>query len=129
MKRKKRYAAVILLFLLYILAGCAKEEGEEVFNSEPKDIDPWVYVEDTSISMNSALTNLASSSAELGITVGIMGIAFSIFYMVLRISFTKSAAAREEIKREAMLKGMIAVMLFSIPFWLGLFKYFSELFV
>lgn len=129
MKRKKRYAAVILLFLLCILAGCAKKEGEEVFNSEPKDIDPWVYVEDTSISMNSALTNLASSSAELGITVGIMGIAFSIFYMVLRISFTKSAAAREEIKREAMLKGMIAVMLFSIPFWLGLFKYFSELFV
>lgn len=129
MKRKKRYAVVILLFLLCILTGCAKEEGEEVFNSEPKDIDPWVYVEDTSISMNSALTNLASSSAELGITVGIMGIAFSIFYMVLRISFTKSAAAREEIKREAMLKGMIAVMLFSIPFWLGLFKYFSELFV
>ena len=79
--------------------------------------------------MNSALTNLAASSAELGITVGVMGITFSVFFMVLRICFTKNAAVREEVKREAVMKGMIAVMLFSIPFWLGIFKYFSELLV
>lgn len=129
MKKKKRYAAAWLLLWIYILSGCAKDGGEEIFQGEPKDLNPWTYVEDTSISMNSTLTNLAASSAELGITVGIMGITFSIFFMVLRICFTKNAAVREEVKREAVMKGMIAVMLFSIPFWLGIFKYFSELLV
>ncbi len=129
MKKKKRYAAAWLLLWIYILSGCAKDGGEEIFQGEPKDLDPWTYVEDTSISMNSALTNLAASSAELGITVGVMGITFSVFFMVLRICFTKNAAVREEVKREAVMKGMIAVMLFSIPFWLGIFKYFSELLV
>lgn len=129
MKKKKRYSAVWMLLWICILSGCAKDGGSEVFQGEPKDLDPWIYVEDTSISMNSALTNLAASSAELGITVGIMGITFSIFFMVLRICFTKNAAVREEVKREVIMKGMIAVMLFSIPFWLGIFKYFSELLV
>nr|WP_305182481.1 hypothetical protein [uncultured Schaedlerella sp.] len=129
MKKKKRYAAAWLLLWICILSGCAKDGGEEIFQGEPKDLDPWTYVEDTSISMNSALTNLAASSAELGITVGVMGITFSVFFMVLRICFTKNAAVREEVKREAVMKGMIAVMLFSIPFWLGIFKYFSELLV
>lgn len=129
MKKKKRYAAAWLFLWICILSGCAKDGGEEIFHGEPKDLDPWTYVEDTSISMNSALTNLAASSAELGITVGVMGITFSVFFMVLRICFTKNAAVREEVKREAVMKGMIAVMLFSIPFWLGIFKYFSELLV
>lgn len=129
MKKKKRYAVAWLLLWICILSGCVKDGGEEIFHGEPKDLDPWTYVEDTSISMNSALTNLAASSAELGITVGVMGITFSVFFMVLRICFTKNAAVREEVKREAVMKGMLAVMLFSIPFWLGIFKYFSELLV
>lgn len=129
----KRKLLVLLVFLLiFTLTGCGDDEEDDPFDFsgiEPKNLNPWTYVEDTSISMNSALTNLAASSAELGITIGIMGIVFSIFYMIIRICFTKSAAAKEEVKQEAVMKGMVAVMLFSVPFWLGLFKYFSELLV
>lgn len=121
---------IVLIILSLVLGGCGDEEDAFDFSGiEPKSIDPWEYIEDTSISMNTALKNLAASSAELGITIGIMGTVFSVFYMAIRVFFSKSAAAKEEIKREAILKGMIAVMLFSIPFWLGLFKYFAELLV
>ena len=44
-------------------------------------------------------------------------------------NITRKKLTQEEIKREAVLKGLIGIMLFSIPFWLGLFKYFSELLV
>ena len=86
-------------------------------------------MENMELSMSEPLKNLGASFAELGITIGIIGIVFSIFYMVLRICFSKSAAIKEEVKQEAVLKGMIAIMLFSIPFWLGLFKMTAELLV
>lgn len=129
---KKKLLVLLVFLLIFTLTGCGDDEEDDPFDFsgiEPKNLNPWTYVEDTSISMNSALTNLAASSAELGITIGIMGIVFSIFYMIIRICFTKSAAAKEEVKQEAVMKGMVAVMLFSVPFWLGLFKYFSELLV
>lgn len=132
-KRKKVHILLLLLLLIVVLTGCGNGEDEadpyDFSGVEPKDLNPWTYVEDTSISLNGALRNLASSSAELGIVIGIIGIVFSILYMAIRICFSKSAAVREEIKREAFLKGMIAIMLFSIPFWLGLFKMFAELLV
>ncbi len=133
LKRKQRgFWVMLLLILLAGAGGCAKEEGENPFDFseiEPKDLNPWTYVKDTSISASGPLTDLAASSSELGITVGIIGTVFSIFYMVIRICFTRNAAAKEEVKREALLKGMIAIMLFSIPFWLELFKQFADLLV
>lgn len=127
---KKKIIFMMLFVFTLLLGGCASEEEAFDFsNIEPKTINPWVYVSDTSISMNGALKNLAASSAELGITIGVMGIVFSIFYMAIRVFFSRSASTKEEIKREAVLKGVIAIMLFSIPFWLGLFKYFAELLV
>ena len=51
MKRKQR--GLLLLLLLVLLAGaggCAKEGGEDPFDFskiEPKDLNPWTYVEDT----------------------------------------------------------------------------------
>lgn len=125
---------LLLMFLLIgtvLLCGCSDSSGDafDFSDIEPKDINPWTYVEDTSISVDPTLRGVAASASELGITVGIIGIVFSIFYMVIRIFFTKSAQTKEEIKREAVLKGLIGIMLFSIPFWLGLFKYISELLV
>ena len=114
------------------LSGCGyKEEGNpfDFSGIETKDLNPWNYMENMELSMSEPLKDLGASSAQLGITVGIMGIVFSIFYMVLKICFTKNAAIKEEIKQEAVLKGMIAIMLFSIPFWLGLFKMTAELLV
>lgn len=131
--RKKKILIVLLLVLTVMsLSGCGDEDTEDPFDFSEvvtKDINPWDYVEDTSISMNGALTSLAASSSELGITIGIMGMVFSIFYMVIRISFSRSAATKEEVKHEAVLKGLVGIMLFSIPFWLGLFKQFAELLV
>lgn len=122
---------VLLLSLLVFAGGCADSSGEafDFSDIETKDINPWTYVEDTSISADPTLRGIAASASELGITIGIIGIVFSIFYMVIRIFFTKSPQAKEEIKREAILKGVIGIMLFSIPFWLGMFKYFAELLV
>lgn len=131
MKKKKILIVLLLVFMVVSLSGCG-DDTEDPFDFSDvvtKDINPWDYVQDTSISMNGALTNLASSSSELGITIGVMGIVFSIIYMVIRISFSRSAATKEEVKREAVLKGLVAIMLFSIPFWLGLFKQFAELLV
>lgn len=132
MKKKFFLLSVLLTMMLLTLSGCKNNDTEDPFNfsgKEPKDINPWTYVEDTSITINSVFRNLAASSSELGIVLGIMGIVFSIFYMVLRIFFSRNAATKEEVKQEAILKGMIAIMLFSIPFWLGMFKQFAELLV
>lgn len=123
---------MVCLLCIFFLCGCASKEPDDPYNfagTEPKDIDPWVYVKDTSITLNGSLKKLAASSTELAITVGVMGIVFSIIYIILRICFTKNANTKEEIKRQALQKGVIAIMLFSIPFWLGLFKYFAELLV
>lgn len=131
MKRKKFLIVLLLVFMVMSMSGCG-DDTEDPFDFSDvvtKDINPWDYVQDTSISMNGALTGLAASSSELGITIGVMGIVFSIFYMVIRICISRNAATKEEVKREAVLKGMVAIMLFSIPFWLGLFKQFAELLV
>ena len=97
-----------------MLTGCGgNDEGEDPFDfagAEPKDINPWTYL-------------------ELAMTVGIMGMVFSIIYIAVRLLFSRNAARREEIRQEAVIKGMIAVMLFSVPFWLGIFKQFSELLI
>jgi len=132
MKKKRKYVLFLLLVSTIFLTACGKDEGDDPFDFsgiEPKDLNPWTYVSDTAISINSSLRSFASSSAQLGITLGIMGIVFSIFYMVIRICFSNSAAQKEEVKREATMKGIIAIMLFSIPFWLGTFKYFAELLI
>lgn len=124
---KNRWFRILLLGMVF-LSGCGNQDGNYNFaNIEPKDIDPWIYLADTSISANAAVRSIASSAAELAITIGIMGIAFSLIIMALRICFTKNPAQREEIKQEGSLKAVIAIMLFSIPFWLGLLKKFSEL--
>lgn len=132
MKRKRIIVLMLTWMLLFSLSGCGnKEEGNpfDFSGIETKDLNPWNYMENMELSMSEPLKNLGASSAELGITIGIIGIIFSIFYMVLRICFSKSAAIKEEVKQEAVLKGMIAIMLFSIPFWLGLFKMTAELLV
>lgn len=132
MKNYKRKQCLICLLLVLFLCGCSSGTADDPYDftgTEPKDIDPWVYVEDTSITLNGSLKKLAASSTELAITIGVIGIVFSIVYIILRICFTKNANTKEEIKRQAIQKGIIAIMLFSIPFWLGLFKYFAELLV
>lgn len=123
---------LLCLLCVFLLCGCASENTDDPYNfagTEPKEIDPWVYVKDTNITLNGSLRKLAASSTELAITVGVIGIVFSIVYIILRICFTKNANTKEEIKRQALQKGLIAIMLFSIPFWLGLFKYFAGLLV
>lgn len=131
--KKKLQFLLLLLMTIVMLSGCGgNNEGEDPFDFtgvEPKDINPWTYVEDTSIYLNQSLTDLAASSSELAMTLGVMGMVFSIIYIAIRLLFSKNAARREEIRQEAITKGMIAVMLFSIPFWLGLFKQFSELLI
>lgn len=128
---KKVFLVFLVAGVFLLCAGCSESSGDafDFSNVEPKEINPWDYVEDTTISADSTLRGVAASASELGITIGIIGIVFSMFYMVIRIFFTKSAQAKEEIKREAVWKGLIGIMLFSIPFWLGLFKYLSELLV
>ncbi len=128
--RKKMCTAVILLCTL-LLTGCGND-GESIYNFagvEPKEIDPWVYLQDTALSSNTQILGFASSASRLGITIGVMGIAFSILYMAIRILFARNAKVREEIKEEAMIKGMVAIMIFSIPFWLGIFKLAGEMLI
>lgn len=40
--------------------------------------------------------------------------------------FFTSPAARNEVKEEALLKGLIAIMIFSIPLWLGICKLLGD---
>ncbi len=131
MKKKLRILLLLVITVL-TLSGCGGDEEEDPFDFsgiEPKDINPWTYLEDTSIYLNGSLTDLAASSSELAMTVGIIGMVFSTFYIALRLMFSKNAARREELRQEAVLKGLISVMLFSVPFWLGIFKQFSELLI
>ena len=128
--RKKICTAAPFLCAL-LLTGCG-DDGESIYNFsgvEPKEIDPWVYLQDTALSSNTQILGFASSASRLGITVGVMGIVFSIMYMAIRIFFARNAKVREEIKEEAMIKGMVAIMIFSVPFWLGIFKLAGEMLI
>lgn len=121
------------LFLIICCCGaltaCGTEEGGSIYNfagAEPKEIDPWVYLQDTALSSSTQIRGFASSAGSLGITIGVMGIVFSIFYMVIRLLFSGSVKTRSEIKEEALMKGLIAVMIFSIPLWLGICKLLGD---
>ena len=127
-RKKIRRAALILCTLL--LTGCGDDENIYNFaGKEPKEIDPWVYLQDTALSTNTQILGFASSASRLGITIGVMGIVFSILYMAIRIFFARNAKVKEEIKEEAKIKGMVAIMIFSIPFWLGIFKLAGEMLI
>lgn len=126
--QKKGKVLAVLGFLPVVLSGCGKSikigNGQYV---EPKDIDPWDYLGDTSITDITAIRDFASSAAGLLVTVGIIGIVFSIFYMIIRLLFSQnSARLKSEIKEEVIFKSVIAIMLFSIPFWLGVVKMVSD---
>ncbi len=113
-----------------LLGGCTKKTEQELARVETKNIDPWGYLTDTSISQSSTVRSFAGSAAGLFITIGVMGIVFSILYLILRLLFGGSSAkVKNELKEEVVFKSVIAVMLFSIPFWLGIIKMFSDLLV
>ena len=86
-KEKDMHSGAFLCVLL--LTGCG-DDGESIYNFsgvEPKEIDPWVYLQDTALSSNTQILGFASSASRLGITVGVAGIVFSILYMAIRIFF------------------------------------------
>lgn len=127
-----RKRMVLPLFLAPFLAGCSDNAQNSIYNFsnvEPKDIDPWTYLKDASITSSLQIRSLSSSSYSLAITVGVTGIVISILYMAIRILFTQNAKAKSEIKEEAVLKGLIGIALFSIPLWLSIFKMFGELLI
>lgn len=129
--RRKRICSVMLMLCTLLLTACGDDE-ESIYNfsgMEPKEIDPWVYLQDMELSSNTQILDFGSSAGRLGITIGVMGIAFSIMYMAIRIFFARSAKVREEVKEEALIKGMVAIMIFSIPFWLGIFKLAGEMLI
>ena len=112
------------LFLIICCCGaltaCGTEEGGSIYNfagAEPKEIDPWVYLQDTALSSSTQIRGFASSAGSLGITI---------FYMVIRLLFSGSVKTRSEVKEEALMKGLIAVMIFSIPLWLGICKLLGD---
>lgn len=75
--RKKICTAALFLCVL-LLTGCG-DDGESIYNFsgvEPKEIDPWVYLQDTALSSNTQILGFASSASRLGITVGVAGIVF-----------------------------------------------------
>ena len=130
-RMRKKMCMVVLPLCALLLTGCG-DDGESIYNfagMEPKEIDPWVYLQDTALSSNAQILGFASSAGRLGIIIGVMGIVFSILYMAIRIFFARSAKVREEIKEEAMIKGMVAIMIFSVPFWLGIFKLAGEMLI
>lgn len=121
----------ILPFLLVmvpgmLLTGCGEEEAYTFNGVEPKEIDPWVYIQDTALSDSEQIRNFASSAGSLGITIGVMGIVFSILFMVIRIFFSGNVKTKSEVKEEALLKGILAIVIFSVPLWLGICKMLSE---
>jgi len=130
MKRKKVIFMLFLFIVAMTLAGCKKSgETYDFADMEPKSIDPWVYIQDTSISASGTIRNFASSAGNLGVTVGVMGIVFSLLYMAIRILFSSSPKTRNEIKEEVIMKGLIAIMIFNVPLWLGVFKMFGDLLI
>lgn len=135
--RKKYYCreAKVIFFILIsmcFLTGCGDDGEGSIYDFsgvEPKEIDPWVYLKDTALSSNTQIRRFASSAGSLGITIGVMGIVFSILYMAIRILFARSGKVKEEIKEEALTKGLVAIMIFSIPLWLGVCKMVGEMLV
>lgn len=135
--RKKYYCreAKVIFFILIsmcFLTGCGDDGEGSIYDFsgvEPKEIDPWVYLKDTALSSNTQIRRFASSAGSLGITLGVMGIVFSILYMAIRILFARSGKVKEEIKEEALTKGLVAIMIFSIPLWLGVCKMVGEMLV
>lgn len=132
-KRKGRGRfLILLLFCMLVLSACGDDDEGNLYDfsgREPKEIDPWAYIQDTAVTTSEEILGFASSAGSLAITVGVMGIVFSILYMCIRILFAGNARARSEVKDEAVLKGLIAIMLFSIPLWLGLCKMIGEMLV
>lgn len=125
---RKRNGALVLM--VPFLTGCSDNAENSIYNFanvEPKDIDPWTYLQDTSITSSMQIRSLSSSSYSLAITIGVMGIVLSILYMAIRILFAQNAKSKSEVKEEAALKGLVAIALFSIPLWLSLFKMIGEL--
>lgn len=120
------YMAAVLACLF--LSGCGKEEKDlyGFIGTEPKEIDPWAYLQDTALSGSAQIRGLASSAGNQGITIGVMGIVFSLLIMAVRIFFSGSVRTRSEIREEALIKGLVAVMIFSEPLWLGICKLFGE---
>lgn len=131
-KIRKMLALLPILIIPVLMTGCSKKKnggGFDFSGVEPKNINPWDYISNNAISLNGPLRDLASSSGTLAMTLSIMGIVFSIFYMAIRLFMNRSAALKEEIKQEVVFKSMVAIMIFSVAFWLGLFKYFAELLI
>lgn len=115
-----------------LLSGCSSETEQSIYNFsnvEPKEIDPWTYLQDTAITSSAQIRSLSSSAYSLAITVGLIGIVCSILYMAIRLLFTQSVKTKSEVKEEAVLKGLIGIAIFSIPLWLSIFKMIGELLV
>lgn len=128
MKKKKMFLlSTYFLLSTFLFSGCGKDNL--IKEKDPKVIDPWVYLKDTDISKDKNLLDFASSAGELGIIIGIMGIVFSILYMAIRIICTHDAKKKEEIKQEAIIKGVIGILIFSITFWLGVIKSLGDAFI
>lgn len=122
----------MMLHCALMLTACGSKEQESLYNFagvEPKEIDPWVYLGDTALSSNQQILSFASSASRLAITIGVTGIVFSLLFMAVRLLFSGSAKVRSEVKEEAVLKGLIAIMLFSVPLWLGVCKLVGEMLV
>lgn len=129
-RKAARFFFMTVVLACLFLSGCGKEEDHyDLIRTEPKAIDPWVYLQDTALSGNVQIRRLASSAGKLGITIGVMGIVFSLLIMAIRIFFSGSAKTKSEIREEALIKGLVAVMIFSVPLWLGICKLLGEVLV
>lgn len=129
---KGKKVVFLLLPCVCLITGCGNDGEGSIYNFagvEPKEIDPWVYLQDVALSSNAQIRRFASSAGKLGITLGVMGIVFSILYMAIRILFAKNGKVKEEIKEEAMIKGVVAIMIFSVPLWLGICKMVGEMLI
>lgn len=121
----------MLLYSL-LLTACGDEEQGGLYDFsgvEPKEIDPWVYLQDTALSSNKQILNFASSAGSLAITIGVTGIVFSLLFIAIKLLFSGNAKTRSEVKEEALLKALIAIMLFSVPVWLGICKLVGEMLI
>lgn len=130
--KNRRRLFLLLLLCALLLSACGDGDEGNLYDfsgKEPKEINPWTYIQDTAITTSAEILGFASSAGNLAVTAGVMGIVFSILYMCIRILFAGSARARSEVKEEAVLKGLIAIMLFSIPLWLRLCKMIGEMLV
>lgn len=74
MKKSKKVGGIrckivlILLFCTITMAACGKEKEGGLYDFggvEPKEIDPWVYLQDTALSSNPQILGFASSAGGL----------------------------------------------------------------